>query len=144
MMVQLLTSFTGALGFCLVFHLRWRYLIPASAGGLLTCGVYLAAATIWDGILLPTLAASAFAALYAEFVAWFMGAPATLFLIPAVLIPLVPGRSLYYAMYYAVRQEPARAADFAGQTALYTLGIALGISLVWAFANIRRQLTHPD
>ena len=54
---------------------------------------------IWSGILLPTLTAAAFAALYAELLAWFMGAPATLFLIPALLIPLVPGRPLYYAMY---------------------------------------------
>ena len=86
MIVQLLTSFTGALGFCLVFHLRRRYMFAASLGGLLTCGVYLAAASIWSGILLPTLTAAAFAALYAEFLAWFMGAPATLFLIPALLI----------------------------------------------------------
>ena len=54
MIVQLLTSFTGALGFCLVFHLRRRYMFAASLGGLLTCGVYLAAASIWSGILLPT------------------------------------------------------------------------------------------
>ena len=38
MMIQLLTSFTGSLGFCLVFHLRRRYLLPASLGGVLTCG----------------------------------------------------------------------------------------------------------
>ena len=130
MIVQLLTSFTGALGFCLVFHLRQRYMFAASLGGLLTCGVYLAAASIWSGILLPTLTAAAFAALYAEFLAWFMGAPATLFLIPALLIPLVPGRPLYYAMYYAVQQDMDLSADFARQTALYALGIALGASLV--------------
>ena len=55
MIVQLLTSFTGALGFCLVFHLRRRYMFAASLGGLLTCGVYLAAASIWSGILLLSL-----------------------------------------------------------------------------------------
>lgn len=130
----------GALGFCLVFHLRRRYMFAASLGGLLTCGVYLAAASIWSGILLPTLTAAAFAALYAEFLAWFMGAPATLFLIPALLIPLVPGRPLYYAMYYAVQQDMDLSADFARQTALYALGIALGASLVWALADMRRHL----
>ena len=76
----------------------------------------------------------------AEFLAWFMGAPATLFLIPALLIPLVPGRPLYYAMYYAVQQDMDLSADFARQTALYALGIALGASLVWALADMRRHL----
>ena len=65
MMIQLLTSFTGSLGFCLVFHLRRRYLLPASLGSVLTCAVYMAASRGMDGILLPTLIAAAFAALYA-------------------------------------------------------------------------------
>ena len=65
MIVQLLTSFTGALGFCLVFHLRRRYMFAASLGGLLTCGVYLAAAILacipWGQVLAKKepLAASA-------------------------------------------------------------------------------------
>ena len=123
MITQLVTSFTGALGFCLVFRLRGRYLFAAPVGGLLTCGVYLAA-------------------VYAEFLAWLMGAPTTLFLTPALLIPLIPGRPLYYAMYYVVRQESELAQDFARQTAEYALGIALGASLVWAFANMRRSWKH--
>ena len=108
----------------------------------MTCGVHLAAVCIWGGILMPSLAASAFAAVYAEFLAWLMGAPTTLFLTPALLIPLIPGRPLYYAMYYVVRQESELAQDFARQTAEYALGIALGASLVWAFANMRRSWKH--
>ena len=144
MIVQLLASFTGSLGFCLVFHLRRRYLLPASLGGVLTCGVYLAAANALDGILLPTLIASAFAALYAEVLAWLLRAPTPLFLTIALVIPLIPGRSLYYATYCAVRQEISLARDYAAQTAEYALGIALGASLVWAFANMRRSLVRHD
>ena len=142
MMVQLLTAFTGSLGFCLIFRLRRKYLLSASLGGVLTCGVYLAAAGTLDGILLPTLIASAFAALYAELLAWLLRAPTTLFLTTALVIPLIPGRTLYYATYYAVRQEMAQAQSYAAQTAQYALGIALGASLVWAFANMRRSLSH--
>ena len=142
MMMQLLTAFTGSLGFCLVFHLRRRYLLPASLGGVLTCAVYLAAGSRMDGILLPTLIASAFAALYAEILAWLLHAPTTLFLTTALVIPLIPGRTLYYATYCAVRHEMGLARDYAAQTAQYALGIALGASLVWAFANMRRSLIH--
>lgn len=58
--------------------------------------------------------------------------------------PLIPGRSLYYATYCAVRQEMSLARDYAAQTAEYALGIALGASLVWAFANMRRSLVRHD
>ena len=43
-------------------------------------------------------------------------------------------------MYYAVQQDMDLSADFARQTALYALGIALGASLVWALADMRRHL----
>ena len=142
MMIQLLTSFTGSLGFCLVFHLRRRYLLPVSLGSVLTCAVYMAASRGMDGILLPTLIAAAFAALYAEVLAWLLHAPTTLFLTIALVIPLIPGRTLYYTTYCAVRHEMALAQDYAAQTAQYALGIALGASLVWAFANMERNLTH--
>ncbi len=139
MIVQLLTSFTGSLGFCLVFHLRRRFLLPASLGGVLTCAAYFAAERALDGILLPTLVASAVAALYAEVLAALLRAPTTLFLTPALLIPLIPGRTLYYTMYYTVQRSPL-ANGYATQTAQYALGIALGASLMWAFANMGRQL----
>lgn len=142
MMLQLLTAFTGSLGFSYLFHLRRRFLLPASLGGALTCAVYLAAANALEGDLLPNLIASAFAALYAELLAWLLRAPTTLFLTIALAVPLIPGRTLYYAMHYAVQRDMVQAQSFAGQTARYALGIALGTSLVWAFANMRRSLRH--
>ena len=76
--------------------------------------------------------------------AWLLRAPTPLFLTIALVIPLIPGRSLYYATYCAVRQEISLARDYAAQTAEYALGIALGASLVWAFANMRRSLVRHD
>ena len=141
MIIRLLTAFTGSLGFGLVFHLRRRYLFAASLGGLLTWGIYLIFDARWEGILLPTLVASAFAALYSEVLAWGMKAPAPLFLTPS-LIPLLPGRPLYYAMYYAVQRDLDLAGNYAQQTALYALGIALGGCLVWAACDMLRRLLH--
>lgn len=59
---------------------------------------------------------------------------------PRAADPAGAGRPLYYAMYYAVQQDMDLSADFARQTALYALGIALGASLVWALADMRRHL----
>ncbi len=136
--IQLITAMTGSLGFCLVFRLRGRLLLPASFGGLLCWGVYLLGLEAWGGIFVPTLVSSAFAALYAELLARHLKAPATLFFIPAV-IPLVPGSTLYYAMYHAEQQLWLQAKDYAVQTALFALGIAAGACLVWAAFEMRRS-----
>ena len=41
MLIQLVTAFTGSLGFALLFHVRKEKLLLASLGGLLAWGVYL-------------------------------------------------------------------------------------------------------
>ena len=136
--LQLLTAMAGSFGFCLLFHLQRRLLIPASLGGLLCWGAYLAGTALWEGIFFPTLVSSAFAALYAELLAWLMRAPATLFFVPAV-IPLVPGSSLYYAMYNAVASQWDMARSYGSRTALFAFGIAVGACLVWALFEMKRS-----
>lgn len=138
--LQLVTAFTGSLGFGLVFHLRRKLLLSVALGGLLCWGVYLLCIAWLEGLFLSTLIASAFAAFYAEGLARFFKAPATLFLIPTV-VPLIPGSTLYYAMSAAVGGDWMEAREFGAQTVQYALGIAIGISLVWAFWEIVRNLT---
>lgn len=137
--LQLITAFAGSLGFGMLFHLRRKLLMPAAVGGMLCWGVYLLAIQWLEGILVPSLLASAFAALYAELLARRLRAPATIFLIPTV-VPMIPGSTLYYAMSHAVRGEWAEARSFGAQTVQYALGIAIGISLVWALMEMARNL----
>ncbi len=93
--IQLAMAFAGSLGFCMMFRLRAGLLVPASLGGLFCWAIYLTETQYVEGIFLPAFLASAFAATYAEVLARKLKAPATLFLIPAV-VPLVPGSGLYY------------------------------------------------
>ena len=102
--IQLAMAFVGSLGFCMMFRLRAGLLVPASLGGLFCWAVYLTGAQYVEGIFLPSFIASAFAATYAEVLARKLKAPATLFLIPAV-VPLVPGSGLYYTISYAVQGD---------------------------------------
>lgn len=133
MALQLIAAFLGSLGFCLVFQLRRKYLFPAALGGLLCWGVYLLFNDAASSVFLPALAASAFAALYAEVLARVMKAPVTLFFISAV-IPLIPGGNLFNAMRSAVRSEWETASMHGSMTLQYAVGIALGICLVWALS----------
>ena len=86
---------------------------------------------------LPSFIASAFAATYAEVLARKLKAPATLFLIPAV-VPLVPGSGLYYTISYAVQGDLEVSAGYGTQTLQFVLGIACGMCIIWAlFTTVR-------
>lgn len=135
--IQLTTAFAGSLGFCMMFRLRRGLWFPASVGGFLCWGVYLLGNGFGLGIFAAAFLASAFAAMYAEILARLMKAPATLFLLPAV-VPLVPRGALFYTMSYAVEGNLALSGEYGASTVQYALGIACGMCIVWAlFTTIR-------
>ena len=136
--IQLVTAFISSLGFSLLFGMSPKYLAPASFGGLFTWGVYLLCAQIFTGAFMPCFIASAYAVMFAEFLARMLKTPATLFVIPAV-IPLVPGSFLYYAMDSAVHGERAAAAEFGAKALVFALGIAAGLSVVTALRDLRTR-----
>lgn len=136
--IQLISAFIGSMGFCFVFNVRGKLVLPAAIGGMLCWGVYLLYESALGGLFVPTLIASAFAALYGEVLARIYKAPAPVFLIPTV-IALIPGSTLYYMMSYAVRRDWAMCHEYAAQTGTFALGIAMGISLVWAMLEIFRN-----
>ena len=61
--------------------------------------------------------------------------PNAVFFIVSV-IPLVPGRGLYYTMFNAVAGDGGACASFAVMTLLYAGGIAVGICLIAACVQI--------
>lgn len=128
---QLAMAFLGSMGFGILFHVRGRLLVPASLGGLMCMGAYLAATHFLGECFAACVIASAIAALYSEILARRLKAPATLFTIPAV-VPMIPGSSLYYTMSYAVRADWVQTHSYGMRTVRTALGIAVGISLVWA------------
>ena len=138
MLLQLLIAFLGSLGFSLLFGLRKKHLFTAALGGLLVWGLYLLTAGRLRSPFFCNLLASAFAVLYAEFMARRLKCPATLFVLPAI-VPLVPGGSLYYTMSYAVRKELDLASQYGTATLETALAIAAGISIVMAFRELQTK-----
>lgn len=156
-LLQLAMSFVGALGFALFFNVTPKHVAAASVGGVLTWLIYWLIHQVAGAIFLPCLVASTFAAIYAEAIARACKVPTSVFFIIAV-IPLVPGRGLFYTMSNAVHGDWLMCADFAIATLQFAAGIALGICLVTAAvqtasygrARMRRALhfnhrsTNPD
>ena len=143
MIVQLLTGTLGSVGFALLFGLRSRYIPFAALGGFLCWGLYLIGMQIWNVIFFAGLLAAAFSAFYSEIMARVKKAPTTLFYITAV-IPLIPGRALYYTCSNVVARDWILAKEFAVLTLQYALSIATGACIVWAttitIENIKKNM----
>lgn len=136
---QLIYGALGSIGFGIMFHLNRRYLPATAVGGALGWLVYLIAAHVWGGSLLPNLLAGCAAAIYAEVLARTYNAPSTPFFIISA-IPLIPGRGLYYCMDAVVRSELALAEQYGRDTFLTALGISGGMAIAWCLVDLRRKL----
>lgn len=128
---KIFITFIASLGFALFFNVRRRHVLSATIGGVLTWLVFIIATDLIGGLFIPTLIASTFAAIYAETLAHIFHTPTAVFFIISV-IPLIPGRGLYYTMSYAVRGDWAACSSYALSTFTYAAGIAVGICIVTA------------
>lgn len=126
-----LIAAVASLGFALFFDVRPRHVPAATLGGFLTWSAFDVLAACLGGIFVPCLVASTFAAVYSEALARMLRVPNAVFFIVSV-IPLVPGRGLYYTMFNAVAGDGGACASFAVMTLLYAGGIAVGICLIAA------------
>ena len=135
LLLQLLAAFVGSFGFAVLDHIRGIKLLVAGLGGLLTWGLYLLLREAVPSLLVANLAASSFAAAYAEIMARILRAPATIFVAPAV-ITLVPGGALYYAMYSAIAGDAAGASAHGTEAWNVAVGVAIGIAVVTSVFNV--------
>lgn len=141
-LIQLVTGMLGSVGFALLFGLKTKYIFSAATGGLLSWGLYLIGMHLFGNIFLACLLASAFCAFYSEIIARIQKAPTTLFFITSV-VPLIPGRALYYACSNAVAPNWEAAKEYATITLQYALAIAAGSCIIWAITltieNIKKS-----
>lgn len=124
--IQLITAFTGSLGFAMLFNIKRQKLAVAAFGGFLAWGVYLLAGIWLESDPIRFFIASIVLTFYAEVFAKIKKAPATIFLVSAA-IPLIPGGSLYHTMSYAVDGEWELFATQGTETILLAVAIAIGM-----------------
>lgn len=141
--VSLAACIPAAFGFSLFFNVRRALLPLATVGGVVTWAIYLVVLGMLPGdAFTPTLAAAIFAALLSQMVSKRLKVPISVIFITSV-IPLIPGRALYFTMKCALLGSWAQCGGFALLTLQPALGIALGISAVWAisrtWSNLRAE-----
>ena len=134
-LIQLVTAFTGSLGFALLFNVKRRNLLLGGLGGTLAWGIYLLAGLLTPDDVFRFFVASLGLTLWAEWMARARKAPATVFLVSAS-IPLIPGGSLYTTMQYAVWGEWNKFTVSGLHTLLLSGAIAAGMLCMMAILHV--------
>lgn len=127
--VQLITAGLGTFGFALLFRSTFKVSVISLLGGAFCWGIVILIQYAGVHEYLGFLFAGIIAALFAEIMAIKNKCPATLFLL-ASIIPLVPGKSLYVTMRYAVLSNWQTFLSQGVATLIYAASIAAGASLI--------------
>lgn len=101
---QCAAAFLACSGFCIMYNVHGWGVALCCLGGALGWAVYLAAGLATGSIYLRYLVAGVAIAAYAEVMARVRKYPITAYLVVS-FFPLVPGASIYYAMYYAIQGQ---------------------------------------
>lgn len=133
--IQLLSAFTGSLGFALLFNVKRRNLLLGGLGGALAWGIYLLAGFLSPDDVFRFFVASMGLTLWAEWMARARKAPATVFLVSAS-IPLIPGGSLYTTMQYAIWGQWDQFTASGLHTLLLAGAIAAGMLCMMAILHV--------
>ncbi len=134
--VQLSAALVATLGFALFYNVKKREIPALAVGGLGVWVVYLAvSALVPEMPFLATFVASVVGAIFSAGMGIWFKVPASIFFYVAV-ITLIPGRMLYFTMACAAAGSWALFENFATMTLIAVLGIAAGMSLIWAFAAL--------
>ncbi len=134
-MIQILMAALGSVGFAVLFNVRSKKLILFFFCGALDWAVYLACVHWGASLFVAQMFATMTAALIAEVFARLIHVPVLILLVP-MLIPLVPGKDLYYTMYRLIQGDNSAFLFHAQQAVIAAGAIVMGIISVTAFVQI--------
>lgn len=138
-----LCSFIACFALGIQFNIRFKHLIAASVGSIVSQLVYLMMQAQDYSEIKCCFFAAAAVAVYSEAMARSCKAPVNMYLIVGI-IPLVPGGLTYYTMLALVMGDNDtfldRAIDAFGIAGAIAMGIFAVSSAVRLFTDIRRQI----
>ena len=120
-MSQIIASIIGSIGFSIVFGIRRAYMLPIWAVYLLVNG--------FAGDFAANMVSAMFCSLVAALMARRLRVPTVVLQMPAT-VPMVPGGSLYYTIYYVFAGDMPTAKSYFFFTARAVFGMAIGFAVV--------------
>lgn len=126
---EILTAVIGTVAFSAMLYLPKSKIIYVLFGSLITASAYAILFRFGVSILISTILSAFLGSLYSEIIARLKRTPSTVILLPST-IPLLPGGSLYYTMFYFINYNKKQFLSYLKETAEIGFGIALGILIV--------------
>ena len=135
MLIEVLASFVGTLGFGYLFNIRGGKLVYAALGGMAAWALFLGLGFWIESEVLRYFIVSVCSTVYAEVLARRLKTPATTFCI-ITLIPLVPGGALYYTTTTALSGNLDLFIPRLTNTVQLAVALSLGIVIVTAACRL--------
>lgn len=133
LLLMLLASAVGSVGFAMIYRVAGKYLAIAAVGGTLTYFVYYTVSFFDAEVFVPSVLSLSFAALFSEIFAKIKRAPISIFILPCS-IPIVPGSAMYYTMANFIERDFSSAAYYLNQALGTAIGMAVGsviVPIIW-------------
>ncbi|MCB5260075.1 MAG: threonine/serine exporter family protein [Candidatus Cloacimonetes bacterium] len=138
-LMQFAWAFLAILGFSVRSNLRGIRILFTSLGGGICWASYLIVLYYTKSMLLSVFIAIIIVCIYSEVVARLMQTPVSVFVI-CVIIPLVPGRTLYYAMNAYINGQTSQASRLIFDTLMISGTIAIAIAIVASATQLFMRL----
>lgn len=140
-LMQFCWSFLSILGFSVRVNLKgWKLLFLALGGGL-SWALYLIILFYSKSLLYSIFGSTLLVCIYSEVVARKLRVPVSVF-VTCVIIPLVPGSSLYYAMQAYIAGNTAEASVQIYKVILISGTIVMVIAVVSSVTNLACRLIN--
>ena len=127
-LVRILAIFIGTIGFSITMYLPKKYLLLVSSIGTLSWILYLLCSHFASSFY-SNLFAAAFCSVSVHAAASKINTPVTVLLLPAA-VPMFPGGSLYYTMFYGLSGEYQLMKQYAFSTFSTIFALAIGFSVI--------------
>lgn len=119
-----------------------KILIYVTIGGLISASIERILSQT-NGDFVSCLTAMVCLAIYCEITARMIKEPVTVILMPST-IPLLPGSSIYYAMFYAINVNTDMFLKYSKSTLYAGLGIGLGAVISSTAVRIVKSCRHKN
>ena len=133
LIIQILTCVLGTIGFAVTMKAPKKALVYIALGSLISAGIE-RTMSLFFNYFISCLTAMIILSMYCEIIARIIKTPTTVTLMPST-IPLLPGSSIYYTMFWAINGNKELMNSYASSTLLSGLGIALGAAIASAIVK---------